>query len=291
MKTLNATKATTANVLRNDAPLGARAAIGGSGLVTNSTSDTQRVHILDPVEGRKRRLKKSVQWAARCHTTLTTERVRAFMVTLTYAETDAWEPGHISGFLKAAREYYRRMRVRFRYVWVGELQQRGAVHYHVLVWLPVRMQMIKPDKRGWWSHGMTRVDRLVKNAVGYVTKYVQKFDSVGQFPKGIRLHGSGGHDATGKQIKSWIARPGWARSMSGTNGRIVRVKGGGLVCTSSGVSLSSPFRVSVGGGAYPVCRRQFEYSGGIPDVSGPFSSLPGGVDFSHARAIYPWDVQ
>ena len=272
---------------RADAPPGASNSAVASGLVTNSTSDTQRVCILDPVEGRKRRLKRSVQWAARCHTTLTTERVRAFMVTLTYAELDAWAPLHLTAFLKAAREYYRRMCVKFRYVWVGELQQRGAVHYHVLVWLPVRMQMIKPDKRGWWPHGMTRVDRLVKNAVGYVTKYVQKFDSVAQFPKGIRLHGSGGHDATGKQIKSWIARPGWARSMSGTNLRVVRAKGGGLVCTSCGVCLSSPFRVSVGGGAYPVCRKQFEYSGGITDVGGPFSSLHGCVDFSHATRVFP----
>ena len=124
---------TPANVgLRNDAPPGARSANHGPGLVTNSTSDTQQVCILDPVEGRKRRLKRAVQWAARCHTTFTTERVRAFMVTLTYAELDAWAPLHLTAFLKAAREYYRRMGAKFRYVWVGELQQRGAVHYHVL---------------------------------------------------------------------------------------------------------------------------------------------------------------
>ena len=86
------------------------------------------------------------------------------MVTLTYAELDAWEPLHLTAFLKAAREYYRRKGAKFRYVWVGELQQRSAVHYHVLVWLPVRMQVIKPDKRGWWPHGMTRVDRRPWNA-------------------------------------------------------------------------------------------------------------------------------
>ena len=152
------------NVLRNGAPRGVLSAKGASGLVTNSTSDTQPVCILDPVEGRKRRLKRAAQCAARCHTTLTTVRVRALMVTLTYAELDAWEPLHLTAFLKAAREYYRRKGAKFRYVWVGELQQRSAVHYHVLVWLPVRMQVIKPDKRGWWPHGMTRVDRRPWNA-------------------------------------------------------------------------------------------------------------------------------
>ena len=150
--------------MRNGAPRGVLSAKGASGLVTNSTSDTQPVCILDPVEGRKRRLKRAAQCAARCHTTLTTVRVRALMVTLTYAELDAWEPLHLTAFLKAAREYYRRKGAKFRYVWVGELQQRSAVHYHVLVWLPVRMQVIKPDKRGWWPHGMTRVDRRPWNA-------------------------------------------------------------------------------------------------------------------------------
>lgn len=259
-----------------------------AGLVTNSTSAPQSVFAVDKVESRKRRLKRSVQWAARCHTTLPTERLRAFMVTLTYAEVDEWAPRHVSAFLEAARKYYKRIGATLRYVWVGELQQRGAVHYHVLVWLPVRFAMVKPDKKGWWSFGMTRVDRLVKNAVGYVTKYVQKFDSVAEFPKGIRLHGSGGHDATGRSIKSWIARPGWARMLAGCNTRVVRPEGGGMVCTDSGVCLRSPYRVSLGEGEFPIIRKQFEYVGGIADVCGPFSSLAGGVDFSHARAAYPW---
>lgn len=257
------------------------------GLVTNTTSDTQAISILNPVEGRKRRMKRSVQTAARCHSTDTSERLRPFMVTLTYAALDGWSKGHITAFVKAARQYYRRQGARFRFVWVAELQQRGAVHYHVLVWLPVRMQMVKPDKRGWWPHGMTRVDRLVRNAVGYVTKYVQKFDSVGQFPKGIRLHGSGGHDKKGRQIKSWVARPGWARSLAGVNTRVVRCEGGGLVCTDSGVRLTSPYRVTFDGGPNGICRKQFEYIGGIPDIGGPFSSWADGVNFGHATAVFP----
>jgi hypothetical protein len=79
----------------------------------------------------------------------------------------------------------------FRYVWVAELQKRGALHYHVAIWLPKRVQLPKFDKQGWWPHGSTQ--RLIaKNAVGYLMKYLSKISPFHKFPKGVRIHGFGG---------------------------------------------------------------------------------------------------
>ena len=82
------------------------------------------------------------------------------MLTLTYREVGAWHPRHISELLQRVRVWLRRRGERLRYVWVGELQQRGALHYHVLCWLPRGLTLPKPDKQGWWTHGSTRIECL-----------------------------------------------------------------------------------------------------------------------------------
>ena len=56
-----------------------------------------------------------------------------WMVTLTYAGVDDWRPNHIREFMQAFRKLYKKKLV--GYAWVAELQERGAVHYHVMVYL------------------------------------------------------------------------------------------------------------------------------------------------------------
>lgn len=153
---------------------------------------------------------------------------RPIMVTLTYRGVDDWRPNHIATALKAAREWCRRAGCAFRYVWVAELQKRGAVHYHVCVWLPRHLSMPKWDKRGWWPHGMTNVVRA-RHAVGYLLKYISKGagDALRGFPKGARIYGVGGLDAALRRARRWLRLPAFVRGNSDINDDWRRAPGGG----------------------------------------------------------------
>jgi hypothetical protein len=113
-------------------------------------------------------------------------RGQLVMYTLTYANKDEWGPRHIS----ACMRWLRRQGVRL-YVWVAELQKRGAVHYHVLAMLLDGQRWTKPDeKAGGWSRGFTWVTPDVKRPL-YIMKYLQKgqgHTSDQTFPKGLRLY-------------------------------------------------------------------------------------------------------
>jgi hypothetical protein len=157
---------------------------------------------LDPKQGRLSHL-----WR-RCHTWATVLKAylrrvgqgyRLAMLTLTYHGLDydtgqplpdfGWQPNHIRDFMKKLR-YALRDRL-LAYAWVAELQQRGAVHYHVLVLVRAGTPIPYPDQAGWWPHGSTRVETA--RTVFYIMKYAQKGQFVDEnggylvFPKGLRL--------------------------------------------------------------------------------------------------------
>jgi len=108
------------------------------------------------------------------------------MYTLTYRGVADWQPRHISGCMR-----WLRGQGVSAYVWVGELQRRGAVHYHVLALLPDGVQWVKPnDSHGGWAHGFTWVTSGIEFPL-YIMKYLQKGDDNGTktvFPKGFRLY-------------------------------------------------------------------------------------------------------
>jgi hypothetical protein len=165
---------------------------------------------------------------------------------------------------------------RLRYVWVAELQQRGALHYHALLWLPRGLSLPKPEKKGWWPHGSTRIEWARKPA-GYLVKYASKLDSkVGLgFPPGARLHGKGGLEELGRSVSRWFNLPHWARGVCDLAGAAVRIKGIGLVERDSGVCLPSPWRLSRSEAGTLYAQRVFSYIDALRDVAGPFSWLPG----------------
>ncbi len=143
-----------------------RADSRGSGLVHFSTSDTI---LLDQAAMRRKRVRQATITGARLLQQQLTDggrRTYPVMVTLTYAALDRWNSRHVSDYLKTCREWFRRRKRPFHYCWVAELQQRGAVHYHVMIWMPKDLTLPKPDKRGWWPHGFTRIEKA-RNAVGY----------------------------------------------------------------------------------------------------------------------------
>lgn len=150
---------------------GASAAGASLGLVPSSTSDTRRVVIeLDPNRIRAQRLKKSVITGARLHDEEAKKgsfRGAWYMLTTTYADGSDSGPRDVSELLKRIRGHfnrvirlkYRSYRPVFRYLWVGELTKRLVPHYHILIWIPRGVFIPKADKRGWWPHGHTQIQK------------------------------------------------------------------------------------------------------------------------------------
>ena len=267
-------RATLPRQTARDAGLPAHALSGAAGLVSLKTTDTPSG---DPIEidramARFKRLKRSIVTSARLFEHMFKgKRRRVAMLTATYRDLDAFRPCHISELLKRIRHWLARRGHGVSYVWVAELQQRGALHYHILLWLPKGLTLPKPDKQGWWPHGNTRIE-WARRPIGYLLKYASKFDSKANLPKGARLHGAGGLDKTCKQIRQWFNLPLWLKTLAGVGSRFVRIKGVGLVARDTGVCVPSPWRVSCHAGKV-TATRLFDYVGGLQDVGGPYSML------------------
>jgi hypothetical protein len=139
-----------------------------------------------------------------------------WMVGLTYAPANEWQPLHISQFLAAVRNRFRRKLKgrKLPYLWVSELQQRGAVHYHLVIFLPCGVKFPRPDKTGLWPHGNTSRE-LARNPYGYLAKYLSKMKQKEEdnFPKGLRLYGVGGVSKAGKAEIRWWHFPKWVREL------------------------------------------------------------------------------
>lgn len=197
-----------------------------------------------------KRLKCSVLTAARLHVQ---ERARwkVAMLTLTYRPEVDWSPGQISEVVRHIRQYLKRKGIEMRFVWVQEFTKKGRPHYHMLLWLPLGITLPKPDKRGWWSCGMTKIE-WARNAVGYIAKYASKGDSLAQPAKGARMHGNGGLTGYALLEQRWWKLPTWLRGRVEPADRVRRAaprSGGGFVDPGSGEVYRSPWEVIFRGGA------------------------------------------
>lgn len=172
------------------------------------------------------------------------------MLTLTYRDDVQWAPGQVSGLVRHIRQYLARKGVEMRHVWVQEFTKRGRPHYHMLLWLPLGITLPKPDKRGWWSCGFTKIE-WARNAVGYIAKYASKGDSLVQPAKGARMHGNGGLTGEALLEQRWWKLPGWLRHDVKPSDRVRRAlpgSGGGFVQPDSGEVFRSPWAVFFKGG-------------------------------------------
>ena len=213
----------------------------GPGLVPSETSDTVTVcrH-----EARLKRMKCGVLTAGRLMQQEASQggfRFRIAMLTLTYRPDAEWDRRHVTQAIKSVREYLRRRRYPCRYVWVLENTQAGKPHFHVLFWLPRGLTLPKPDKRGWWPHGLTRIE-WARSALGYLAKYASK-GTEGEFPKGARLHGNGGLSAAGRAERAWWRAPVWVREVMAIEDQPRPAPGGGWVAKRTGEWLPSPWRL------------------------------------------------
>lgn len=242
----------------------AEPARSAGGLVPFKTSDTRLADkadddgliLIDHRKSRLRRMKSGVMTAARLifeELQGSKQRYQPWMITPTYRPGEFWKPTHITDLCKCLRSWASRRHFKLRYVWVAEIQERrfqaGAllgecVHYHLLVWIPKRFSLPKPDKQGWWKHGSTQ--RIsVNKPLRYILKYASKGESM-DYPKGLRIHGFGGLEPHRKDQRTWWLMPRWVRSLWSSDLQPRRAKGGGFVVRSTGAWYPSIWDVSVG---------------------------------------------
>lgn len=172
------------------------------------------------------------------------------------------------------RKWCGRKGIACRYVWVAELQKRGVIHYHVALWVPRGFVLPKPDKQGWWPHGMTRIE-VARAAVPYLLKYLSKGmgDTIGSFPKGSRIYGVGGLEHALRRARRWLGLPAFVQARSDSYDDWRRAVGGGWI-SPAGEHFPSEFARVWLGVAYGVMR---VLNHGRPFVaSGPFSWLSRG---------------
>lgn len=236
------------------------ASVAIAGLVTSETSHKRlrfRIKgLVTPAMQRKARLlrtKKTVVTGARLAVAEAQRggfRGRWAMLTLTYRDDVSWKAQQLSALTNHLRMYAARCGFVARYVWALELTKRGRPHYHLLVWLPRGRTLPKPDKQGWWPHGMTKIE-WARNAVGYLAKYASKGieDSMWcLIPGGARMCGHGGISKEGRTELRWWKLPTWVREHWPEICDVIRASGG-YVNRESGEFLASPYRVLFIGGA------------------------------------------
>lgn len=228
---------------------------------------------LDASARRLSQLRCAVGFSARAHG-VSTKGARtdtAYMVTLTYrGDNRDWRREHVTKAFNALRMWCKRQGFSCRYVWVAELQKRGVIHYHAVVWLPVGVRMPQWDVRGWWPHGMSNRKVVRKSAVGYLMKYLSKGTdmSAGTFPKGARVYGVGGLDHAGRRARRWLRLPAFVQGNSSVNDAWERRTGGGWI-SPSGRHFPSEFEaIRVGGRR--MLARVHRHPVSI-EASGPFS--------------------
>jgi hypothetical protein len=220
---------------------------GSPGLVSIRTSDTvERISLSDGHLRRLKRMKRGIKSFAEILQRSLTDggfRFRAALITPTYRPGEAWSPGDVTALVKCYREWARRRGFALRYAWVMELQRTGRPHYHLILWLPRGVTPPMPDKQGWWKHGMTNC-KWARSPVGYICKYASKgFESAvqGGLPKGARVYGTGGLDATSQAKWCWAMAPMWLRLMVPEGHLIRRKLRGWWLDVSAGIWYQSPW--------------------------------------------------
>lgn len=178
---------------------------------------------------------------------------RLVMVTLTYAQVGHWRPNHIRDFMNKMRKELGSNLL--AYVWVAELQQRGAVHYHLLLLVRRGTSIPYPDAR-FWVWGASRIE-TARNRF-YIMKYASKAafktgDDWVRFPRGLRLFAVWLSDEVVADLERFHFRlsalPRWLVDLVTEIGMIVlvkRAKGGGWFITGDTgppEHIKSPYRL------------------------------------------------
>lgn len=215
-----------------------------SGLVSLSTTRTQQVASveLDSKKSRFHKMSRSIMKGAALHALKFNQ---AIMLTATYRKDAEPRKEDISKALHAARQWATRQKITLRYVWAAELTKKGKLHYHVLFFLPPGKKLPMFDARGWWPHGMTRVE-WARSGPAYIAKYASKGGGEGraQIPKGFRIHGTGGLQGFEKTERRYHLAPQWVRNVFTLDERPKYINGIGWLSQTTGHIQESPYFVA-----------------------------------------------
>lgn len=249
-----------------------------SGLVYNSTSRTSLAekllshspHLVDRKQYRTRKVSQAVKTTARLHQdeiTASGFRFKPAMITATYSPDHHWAKKDITGLLDNCKKYLLRRysQTRFRYTWVAELTQKGVIHYHIILWLPKGCTLPKPDKRGWWKKGSTRIE-WVKNAIGYLAKYASKgSETHHNFPKNARISGYAGLNETSRREYRFWRSPASIRDLANPEGNLapstfdIRKTSGGYFNKDTGEYFESQYRLVLINGSQYIIKKATIY--------------------------------
>lgn len=228
----------------------------GAGLVSYKTKQNLVIGLSENEKALRRisRLKKAVWASGHLHALAQSgfRPAQCWFVTTTYRPGVEWEKNHIKKAMQGFRDWCKSKGIPCRYTWVAELQGRGAVHYHLLAWLPVGVSMPQWDRTtrkskggmrpAFWPHGMTNTQKAVAG-IGYLMKYLSKMGEFHRFPEGLRLYGIGGLDRDGRAVRSWLNLPAWVKPLFGV-GEVLR-SAGHLIVRATGEILEAAFRARV----------------------------------------------
>lgn len=172
-----------------------------------------KVMVLDVARVRYNRMRRRISdWV---NTVNNIPDFKYAMVTLTYAPENQWKVNHIREFMQSLRKVLRTKLL--AYAWVAELQKRGAVHYHVMLAVPVDLvlgvELPYPDKAGLWTYGMTRLEEA--RTPYYLLKYLGKEHQkdFSKFPKRIRVFAVYIRDPELKQALRYLSLTNYQREI------------------------------------------------------------------------------
>lgn len=212
-----------------------------------------RAVLIDPAVRRCRRMRTGVEHSMRLAEAGLARsggfRFARKFITLTYRNAEDWSPKHVAEYVNRLRQWAKRRKFQMPYTWVAELQGRGALHYHLVVWVPRRFKVPTPDASGMWSFGSSNL-RHVTGGCGGVMAYLGKYMSKNtpstahQFPKGARMFGAGGLSPDDRREIRYRSAPFWVRDELGTFADIRRSVGG-WVDVLTGMFIRSPWKVVV----------------------------------------------
>jgi len=219
--------------------------------VVLKNSETGEEIVLEKKAARLSKMRKRVfSWANTIKDYLPAHGIglnhRKVMITLTYEKVEDWRPNHIRDYVK---ELKRRLGEKaIALAWVAELQERGAVHYHLELICVKGTRIPMPDKSGMWIYGMSKIETA--KSIFYICSYLKKdYQKMGEFPKGIRIFSVWVAKEAVTTIARWFMRlstlPTWFANKIMTfedhQGEAwERMKGGGYLF--AGKFFRSPFR-------------------------------------------------
>jgi hypothetical protein len=148
---------------------------------------------IDLYKARYHRMRQSIMNFAMIAKMRYFDGYRMVMLDLTYRRIGDWLPNDIDRFVKRLKQ--RLGENLMCYAWVAELQDRGAIHYHMIVIVKRGTNIPKLDKSGLWPHGCTR--RATAETPYYMVTYVGKEyqKNFSEFQKGARCFGVGFFEA------------------------------------------------------------------------------------------------